>query len=123
MPNQANTQIWDSDVRINVLEGEGVAAEILYPNTIPPFFPSLGLFISLPKTQDEYDHRWAGLQAHNRWQSDFCSQTPGRRVGLAQILLNDLDDALAEVRWAKENEFGGILIPAVPPNHPSVPGI
>ena len=32
-------------------------------------------------TQD-YDRRWAGLQAHNRWLADFCAAAPGppRRV-------------------------------------------
>ena len=38
--------------------------------------------------------------------------------GCAQVFLNDLDDTLAEIRWAKENMdvFGGILLPNVPPN-------
>jgi predicted TIM-barrel fold metal-dependent hydrolase len=37
---------------------------------------------------------------------------------VAQILLNSVDDACAEVRFAKESELiGGVLLPGVPPNH------
>jgi predicted TIM-barrel fold metal-dependent hydrolase len=54
----------------------------------------------------------AGIRAHNRWLVDFCSQTPGRRGGLAQVFLNDVDDAIAEVRYAKENGLMGVLLPA-----------
>ena len=43
------------------------------------------------------------MQAHNRWLADFCAAAPGRRAGVAQVFLNDLDDTLAEIRWAKEN--------------------
>jgi predicted TIM-barrel fold metal-dependent hydrolase len=114
---------WDSDVRVKALEADGIAAEIIYPNTIPPFFPFMGIQIPMPRTQHEYEQRWAGLQAHNRWQVDFCSLAPGRRKGLAQVFLNDVDDAVSEARWAKENGFAGLLLPAVPPNHPGARGI
>ena len=67
--------------------------------------------------------RWAGVQAHNRWLADFCAAAPGRRAGCAQVFLNNLDDTLAEVRWAKENMhvFGGILLPNVAPNSALLP--
>jgi predicted TIM-barrel fold metal-dependent hydrolase len=36
---------------------------------------------------------------------------------MAQVFLNNVDDAVAEVRWAREhNLFGGILLPGVPPD-------
>ena len=87
---------------------------MLFPNTVPPFFAQ-GNLTALEPTAADYERRWAGLQAHNRWLADFCAAAPGRRAGLAQIFLNDVDDALAEVRWAKENMdvFGGILLPNV----------
>ena len=56
-------------------------------------------------------------RAHNRWLADFCADTPGRRAGMAQIFLNDIDDTVAEIRWAREHGlFGGILLPGVPPD-------
>jgi predicted TIM-barrel fold metal-dependent hydrolase len=107
---------WDSVLRQRELEDDGVVAEVLFPNTIPPFFPS-GNLLARPPSRDMYELRWAGLKAHNRWLADFCAETPGRRAGLAQIFLNDIDDAVTEVVWAREHGlFGGILLPGVPPD-------
>jgi predicted TIM-barrel fold metal-dependent hydrolase len=107
---------WDSAARLRELEDDGVVAEVLFPNTIPPFFPSGNLLLR-PPTKQEYELRWAGLRAHNRWMVDFCNDTPGRRAGMAQIMLNDVDDAVAEVEWAAEHGlFGGVLLPGVPPD-------
>ena len=106
---------WDSDRRQDELEGDGVAAEVLFPNTVPPFFPSGNLLAPLP-TAEEYELRWAGVKAHNRWLVDFCAAVPGRRAGISQIFLNDIDDALAEIRWTKEAGLtGGVLIPGIGP--------
>src|ERR1700685_3336361 len=106
---------WDSAARLRELEADGVVAEVLFPNTIPPFFPSGNLVAPQP-TQEEYERRWAGLRAHNRWMADFCGEASGRRAGIAQILLNDVDDAVAEICWAREAGLtGGILLPGVPP--------
>ena len=106
---------WDSSVRTKELEAEGIVAEIVFPNTVPPFFPSGSLVATAPK-HVEFPLRWAGLRAHNRWLADFCNELPGRRAGVAQILLNDVPAAVEEIRWAKEaGLFGGILLPGVPP--------
>jgi predicted TIM-barrel fold metal-dependent hydrolase len=43
---------------------------------------------------------------------------PGRRAGLAQILLNDVDEAVADVQWAKAHSLAGILLPGVAPDTP-----
>ena len=107
---------WDSSARLRELEDDGVVAEVLFPNTIPPFFPS-GNLLARPPEPAEYEQRLAGLKAHNRWLADFCADTPGRRAGMAQIFLNDVDDAVAEIEWAAKNGlFGGILLPGVPPD-------
>ena len=109
---------WDSDRRMADMEAEGVVAEVIYPNTIPPFYPKSSLTFQPPATNaGDAERRWAGLQAHNRWLADFCSEAPGRRAGIAQILLNDIPSAVDEVRWAKDHGLtGGILLPGVPPN-------
>jgi predicted TIM-barrel fold metal-dependent hydrolase len=112
---------WDSTRRIAELESDGIVAEVLFPNTIPPFWPS-GALVSPAPTAADYERRFAGLQAHNRWLADFCAEAPGRRAGVAQVFLNDLDDALGEVSRAKESGlFGGILLPGVAPNHETPP--
>jgi predicted TIM-barrel fold metal-dependent hydrolase len=107
---------WDSDFRMSELDADGIAGEVLIPNTIPPFSPTSALIvIGLPRTRDEYEHRWAGFQAHNRWVVDFVSAAPTRRRGLLQVLPNNVEDAVAEILWAKETgAFGGVLLTQVP---------
>ncbi len=108
---------WDSDRRLADLERDGIVAEVIYPNTIPPFFPKASL-TALPAARDraDYERRWAGLQAHNRWLAAFCAAAPGRRAGIAQVMLEDIDAAVAEVREAHAAGLtGGILLPGVPP--------
>ena len=106
---------WDDDRRDGDMFADGVIAEVIYPNTVPPFFPNFVLFAQ-PPTPDEYEHRHAGVQAHNRWLADYCSRAPERRAGIGQIFLNDVDDAIADAIWCKENGLrGGVLIGAVPP--------
>lgn len=103
---------WDSGLRQGQLESQGIAAEVLFPNTVPPFQPSGAITAPGPTSQAEYERRLAGVKAHNRWLADFCSKLPGRRAGVAQLLLNDVDEAVREVRWAKEHGLMGVLLPA-----------
>jgi hypothetical protein len=35
---------WDSDQRFGEQQKDGVVAEVIFPNTVPPFFPSFVLF-------------------------------------------------------------------------------
>lgn len=108
---------WSSERRLEEMEADGVVAEVIFPNTIPPFFPKVSLVNQPPGATDgDLTKRWAGLQAHNRWLAEFCSQAPGRRAGTAQIMLHDVDASVAEIEWAKANGLtGGILLPGAPP--------
>ena len=97
-------------------ERDGVVGEVIFPNTVPPFFPTFVLFASPPKPED-YEHRLAGIRAHNRWLVDFCGRFPERRAGIGQIFVNDIDDAIDDVKWIKEHGLrGGILLPNVAPD-------
>ena len=107
---------WDDDVRNEQQNTDGVVGEVIFPNTVPPFYPGFVLFAAPPKP-DEYEHRLAGIRAHNRWLVDFCDRFPERRAGVGQIFLNDVDDAIADAIWIKEHNLrGGVLIPNVPPD-------
>jgi predicted TIM-barrel fold metal-dependent hydrolase len=107
---------WDDDRRIGDLEQDGIVGEVVFPNTVPPFFPNFVLFARPPKP-DEYEHRLAGIRAHNRWLADFCGRHPERRAGIGQIFLNDIDDAIADVHWIAEHGLrGGVLISAIAPD-------
>ncbi|HVX22383.1 MAG TPA: amidohydrolase family protein [Acidimicrobiales bacterium] len=103
---------WDSAKRIAYTEVQGIAAEVLFPNTAPPFSPSGSITSRGPASREEFELRFAGLRAHNRWLADFCADLPGRRAGLAQIFLDDIDLAIDEVTWAKEAGLMGVLLPS-----------
>ena len=108
---------WDSDLRTSQLEADGIVAEVVYPNTIPPFYPEPSLKVQVPgASQGDLALRWAGLRAHNRWLVDFCQAAPGRRAGIVQIMLHDVDAAVAEIEWAAGAGLrGGVLLPGAPP--------
>ena len=107
---------WDDDRRFSDEESDGVVAEVVFPNTVPPFFPSFVLFARPPKPE-EYEQRLAGIRAHNRWLADWCGRFPERRAGIGQIFLNNVDDAIDDVRWIHEHGLrGGVLISAIPPD-------
>jgi predicted TIM-barrel fold metal-dependent hydrolase len=66
----------------------------------------------MPSSRAEFERRWAGLKAHNRWLADFCSLYPDRRAGIAELLLYDVDEAVAEVRAIHERGMrGGVVLP------------
>lgn len=107
---------WDSQMRNSQQHSDGVVGEVLFPNTIPPFFPSFVLFAPPPRPND-YSHRLAGIRAHNRWLVDFCNEYPTQRAGIGQIFVNDVEDAVSDVKWIKENGLrGGVLLPNIPPD-------
>jgi predicted TIM-barrel fold metal-dependent hydrolase len=107
---------WDDNRRDADQLSDGVVGEVLFPNTVPPFYPGFVLFAGPPKPED-YAHRRAGIKAHNRWLKDFCARKPAQRAGIGQIFLNDIDDAIADATWIKENGLrGGVLLPNVSPD-------
>jgi predicted TIM-barrel fold metal-dependent hydrolase len=118
MKGQDGSRNWDSARRLAELESDGIVAELLYPNTVPPFFSTSSLASSQDSVADAADlwRRWAGLKAHNRWLAEFCQDAPGRRAGVFQVMLHDIDAAVAEVRWARDSGLtGGVLLPGAPP--------
>ena len=120
------TKNWDSAERLADLEADGVVGEVIFPNTVPPFYAK-AFHISPPASPQEYEHALAGTRAHNRWLADFCREAPERRACIGLIHLNDLDDAIEDVKWIAENGLrGGVLLPLPSPaehwlrplNHP-----
>ena len=105
---------WDDTERISDMDSEGVAGEIIFPNTVPPFFRTSVLICGSPSRED-YPLRLEGIRAHNRWLLDFQNEHPERRAGIGLIYLNNLDDALEDAKWIADHGLtGGILLPHVP---------
>ncbi len=114
--------IWDANARIAQQERNACSAEVLFPEFGLPF--QIGTLthatlIKYERTKEQID---AGYKAYNRWLADFCSVAPERFAGIATVAFDDVDDAVAEIRRAKEAGLKGVLLPhfdeEVPLYHP-----
>ena len=107
---------WDDSERLRDMDADGVVGEVIFPNTVPPFFKTSVLICGNPSLES-YRMRLEGIRAHNRWLVDWCAEHPERRAGIGLVYLNDIDDAIEDVRWiALHGLRGGILLPHVPPD-------
>ena len=52
---------------------------------------------------------------YNRWLADFCAEARAALAGQALVSFDDVDQAVADVHWAKEHGLGGIMMPALYP--------
>jgi predicted TIM-barrel fold metal-dependent hydrolase len=102
---------WDSDRRLEAVEGQGAVAEVLFPNG-QPFQVNRLEDISRAANPELAA---AGRRAYNRWLADFCAEAPGRRAGQAVMSFDDTEQAIKDVHWAKEHGLGGIMMPALNP--------
>ena len=116
---------WDHDARIRVLDGDGIAAEVIFPDGITEMnAPPFGAGLSLPTENVVPELQWAGARAHNRWLAELVAMAPERRLGVALVpALWDVAEAVREVRWAREHGLAGILLPGMwgkhaPYHHP-----
>lgn len=107
---------WDLDIRSSDQNGQGVVGEVVYPNTVPPFFNE-SIVTARPPKSDDYELILAGIRAHNRWLKDFCAEDPDRRAGVGLILPNDFDEAIKDIEFIAEAGLrGGVLLPLIPPD-------
>lgn len=106
---------WDHEERTRVLDADGIAGEVIFPDGITEMnMPPFGAGLSLPTEHVVPELQWAGARAHNRWLAEFCQMAPERRAGVAIVpMLWDVDAAVREVRWAREHGLRGILIPSM----------
>ena len=112
---QQLTGAWDYQERVRMLAGDGIAAEVMFPdgiteNNTPPFGAGLGLSPrdAVPELQ------WAGAMAHNRWLAEFCANDPARHIGVASIpLLWDVQQAVEAVRWCVDSGLRAVMIPTL----------
>jgi predicted TIM-barrel fold metal-dependent hydrolase len=105
--------LWDVSARRAYLDGEGVAAEVIFPQGSAPFapYPAVAGQASLDYTASS-DLRNAGAHIYNRWLADLCSADPGRHCGVALLPVRDIDAAVREVEWARNAGLtGGVSLP------------
>ena len=108
---------WEASVRDRELDGDGVAAEVIFPDsdavlgtTAAPFGAGLGLGVA----GSDPELQLAGARAYNRWLAELCQDSPERRVGLALMpILADQDAAVKEIHKAFDAGLRGLMIPAM----------
>lgn len=94
---------WDPEARIADQERDGIAAEILYP--------SVGMLLC---KHLDFDYRKACMDAYNLWLAEYCAAHPDRLLGVGQVSMRTVDDAIAEARRIKELGLRGIMLPGWP---------
>jgi predicted TIM-barrel fold metal-dependent hydrolase len=107
----------DPSRRQEILDEEGIAAEVLFPDFGTAFELSPGVASALrySRTPEQAD---VANRAHNRWLVDFCAVAPHRFFGLAGLSFDDVEAAIEEVRWAKKAGLVGIVLPHFDENVP-----
>jgi predicted TIM-barrel fold metal-dependent hydrolase len=114
--------------RLAEMEHEGIAAEVIFPDfgmAFEAFGPPSQQFRQgttgqqLPtwpaRTAEEIDE---GNRAHNRWLVDFVSVAPERFCAMAVVSFDDVEAAMAEIRWAREAGLKGVLLPTFSAERP-----
>jgi predicted TIM-barrel fold metal-dependent hydrolase len=107
---------YDPQVRDRILDQEGVAAEVLFPDAdvlgtgrlaASPFGSGLASGVDADPSAVK-----AGARAHNRWLADFCRTNPNRRIGVAVVPVTaGVEEAVAEVHAVAELGLRGVMIP------------
>jgi predicted TIM-barrel fold metal-dependent hydrolase len=107
---------YDPATRDTILDTEGVAAEVLFPDAdvlgtgkaaSSPFGSGLG-----SGADADPEAVKAGARAHNRWLAEFCETNPHRRIGVAVVPVTaGVDDAVASVHAAAAAGLRGVMVP------------
>src|ERR1051325_9230797 len=82
---------FDPAARMSDMDADGIDAAFL--------FPTLGLFSG---AIHDPELAAATCRAYNRWLADYCSAYPDRLFGVAMLPMQDVDLAVAEMRFARK---------------------
>ena len=105
---------FDVGVRIQELDADGIAGEIIFPQ-MAPFGAGLMQYRHDVTPEDNL----AGVRAYNRWLADFCKAHPARMLGVALINVDDIDVSVQEIRDCHAMGLrGGVLLPTSTGSHP-----
>jgi predicted TIM-barrel fold metal-dependent hydrolase len=111
-PNTQTAGHHDSDARLRDYDRDGVAAGVLFHNSLNgqtmPFLPMLA-----GPSGSDLDLRAEGLEIYNRWLIDFVAHAPDRHVGLAQLPMWDIAAASAALERAADGGLQAVNFPAM----------
>ena len=99
---------YDAAVRIQELDDDGVAGEIVFPQMAP-----FGAGLMQYRHDVTPELNLEGCRAYNRWLADFCNTNPKRMAGVALINVDDIAVTVQEIRDAHAaGIWGGVLLPS-----------
>jgi predicted TIM-barrel fold metal-dependent hydrolase len=105
----------DMHARLRDLDGDGVAAEVMFhdsQNGEPiPFQTDTLLMRGSGGQEQDFDLLRAGQRIYNQWLADVCSIEPERHIGLMHLPMWDIDAAIDEMRWARSVGLKGLNFP------------
>jgi len=90
----------DPDERVQLMEQENLDYCLLYP--------TIGLLWEVELTDPELS--LAYCRAYNRWIADFCRNSGGRLVPIAQLTLLDVEGSVAELKRAVKDGVKGAWV-------------
>jgi predicted TIM-barrel fold metal-dependent hydrolase len=104
--SQGREGAWDPAARLSDMDVDGVDAAVLFPSYV---MGGSRVYSKDPAVQV------ACTEAYNNWHSDFCSYNLDRLWGLAMIPMTGADDAVRELKRARELVgIRGVLLAAWP---------
>ncbi|HET6954775.1 MAG TPA: amidohydrolase family protein, partial [Acidimicrobiales bacterium] len=104
--------------RLHDLDGDGVAAEVLFhdsQNGEPIPFQSDTLLMRGSGVEQDFDLLRAGQRIYNSWLAEACAIEPERHIGLMHLPMWDVDAAVEELEWARSVGLKGINFPTPKP--------
>jgi predicted TIM-barrel fold metal-dependent hydrolase len=109
---------WDAKRRLEELDAEGIAAEVVYPGTVQGMTP---FFYQFNKAYPS-DARMAGARAFHRWLADhMIAPSKGRLIGTADPgPAEDMKEVVEELGWCADRKFGAAFVPGFV-NNPVLP--
>jgi predicted TIM-barrel fold metal-dependent hydrolase len=96
---------YEPRARLADMDADGVWAQLLYPSVCEEGARMFG---------DDRALQLACVRAYNEWQLEFCAGGEGRLFGHAVIPASGVRDAVAELEWALERGYRGVLISTFP---------
>ena len=90
-------ELLDVDARLRHMDELGIETHVLYPT----------VFLTEPAQNAEHELAWD--RSYNRWLADRCESSKGRLRWICIPPLRNMDEAIAELRRAKDHGACGVL--------------
>lgn len=100
--------LWDAEVRLQEMDREGIAAELVYPGD----FRAVDLGYNTMNGTYPFDLVDAGVRAFDRWALDTFGHANDRFLLVGPSgTYSDMESALEEAAWVSDHGFTGTFAP------------